>query len=509
MSVAATDTSFQAYTTSTTDSYEMDLDDDFNDILASMDSDEQEVLQFEINDNYDMMKMIEDISFKNPFGTLQPKCNLIISQLDPADPRLLTFIKRIFLKMSNVSKELGKDDPKPIAESVLNKFYKTLYEYTVGLQYTMDCLTLFNIGTENVFEEEHKIVCYKMFEYIREFVLQQRVQLLKESTMNIYKRTVTDASRSRIRYVAGYCVAKLRKKYVQVLKSNMFSCSKASQTTFKEARQTLLILNSFKEEEHYLQQMTSHPDSLIDTERKQNIRHGLTNVTDGMFNFFLNITELCLQKLVNENLTKYGKTMYNNCLEQLLCDMNLYQQFSHMVINKLKGETTEEFSFTLEHVIISEIVDSLVLTSAQICTIYNELVQKYFLVLFAQFCRDVKGVFNITKTMAHRKQIKVSKCSKKSKTLKKQTTKSLEPMDVTAQSPMLPVQPDSEPEPQPGPSYLESDICKKCQQADGELWIQCDSCNSWLHRKCAGLQNAMKWKKYSKAGAKWNCTECE
>jgi len=57
---------------------------------------------------------------------------------------------------------------------------------------------------------------------------------------------------------------------------------------------------------------------------------------------------------VNENLTKYGKTMYNNCLEQLLCDMNLYQQFSHMVINKLKGETTEEFSFTLEHVIISE-----------------------------------------------------------------------------------------------------------------------------------------------------------
>ena len=65
--------------------------------------------------------------------------------------------------MSNVSKELGIDDPKPIAESVLNKFYKTLYEYTVGLQYTMDCLTLFNIGTENVFEKEHRIVCYKIF----------------------------------------------------------------------------------------------------------------------------------------------------------------------------------------------------------------------------------------------------------------------------------------------------------------------------------------------------------
>ena len=58
MSVAATETNFQAYSTITTYSYEMDLDDAFNDILASMDSDEQEVLQFDINNNYDMMKMI-------------------------------------------------------------------------------------------------------------------------------------------------------------------------------------------------------------------------------------------------------------------------------------------------------------------------------------------------------------------------------------------------------------------------------------------------------------------
>ncbi|KAH3787038.1 hypothetical protein DPMN_165157 [Dreissena polymorpha] len=123
MSVAATDTSFQADSTSTTDSYETDLDDDFNDILASIDSDEQEVLQFGINENFDMMKMIEDISFKNPFGTFQPNCNLIISQLDPADPKLLTVIKRIFVKMASVTQELGIDGTEHIAESVLNKFY--------------------------------------------------------------------------------------------------------------------------------------------------------------------------------------------------------------------------------------------------------------------------------------------------------------------------------------------------------------------------------------------------
>ncbi|KAH3845723.1 hypothetical protein DPMN_088006 [Dreissena polymorpha] len=111
--------------------------------------------------------------------------------------------------------------------------------------------------------------------------------------------------------------------------------------------------------------------------------------------------------------------------------------------------------------------------------------------------------------MAHRKQIKVSKSSEKAKTHKKQTTQSFEPMDASVKSPMLPLQADLEPEPPPGPSNLQSDICKKCQWADGKLWIQCDSCNSWLHRKCEGLQNETKWKNYSKDGTEWNCTDCE
>jgi hypothetical protein len=294
-----------------------------------------------------------------------------------------------------------------------------MYEYTLDVQYTMDYLSLFNIGTDNLFEEEHKMVCYMIVEYIRDFILTQRLELLQTQGMNVNRRFVTDASRSRIRYVAGYCVAKLRKKYVQVLQSNMFTKSKTSQTKFKEAKYTLLILNSFKEEEHYLHQVTSEPDSLIDTERKQNVRRGLTNVTDSMFKFFLTLTDLCLAKLINENLIKYGKSMFNNCLEHVLSEKGLFEQFSHMVINKLKEETVEEFSLNQEHMILTELVDSLVLTSAQICSIYNEIINKYFMVLFAQFCRDIKGAFHIMKTMAHRKQIKVSKSSEHTKQKKR------------------------------------------------------------------------------------------
>lgn len=500
---------------SDTTSYEMELEDDFNDILASIESDEQDVLEFDIPGNFNIRTMLAEIRFTKEFGQSRPKCNLIISQLDPENPKLVTFVKKLFFKMSTVLKSLNIDVPEPgtpVPESVLGKFYKQTYEYTTGIQYTMDCLWLFNVGTEQVFEQEHKMVCYMIVEYIRQFLLEQRVQLIQSNVRKITKRFTTDASRSRIRYVAGYCVAKLRKKYLQLLQSNMFSNSKAAQTTFKEARYTLLILNSFKEEEHYLHQVTSDPDSLTDTERKQNVRRGLTNVTDDMFKFFLSLTDMCLAKLINENLTKYGKSMFNNCLEHLLGEKNLYQQFAHMVVKILTLEATEEFSSCQEHKDISELVDTLVITSAQICSIYNELVNNYFMVLFAQFCRDVKGDFHVTKTMAHRKQIKVSKCAEQSIQKKSATEKTDISSAPLAQS--LTVEEQSilhysAPDPQPGTSSMTSDLCKKCLTVEGDQWIQCDSCNEWYHRKCAGLQNARKWRKYSKDGTEWNCKDCE
>ena len=76
----------------------------------------------------------------------------------------------------------------------------------------MDCLALFDIGTDKTFEEGHRIVCYKLVEYIRESPSEKRAQLLHGTSRRVNTRFVTDTSRSRIRYVAGYCVAKLRKK---------------------------------------------------------------------------------------------------------------------------------------------------------------------------------------------------------------------------------------------------------------------------------------------------------
>jgi len=57
------------------------------------------------------------------------------------------------------------------------------------------------------------VLSYQILEFVRLHVIQKKVDLLKLSSGHISRRFVTNASYARIKYVAGYCVFKLRKKY--------------------------------------------------------------------------------------------------------------------------------------------------------------------------------------------------------------------------------------------------------------------------------------------------------
>jgi hypothetical protein len=131
----------------------------------------------------------------------------------------------------------------------------------------------------------------------------------------------------------------------------------------------------------------------------------------------------------------------------------------------------------------------------------------------------------VEKKMAHRKQIRVSsgknvtlgKQSASTKAVKssKKSQKALSSEQLTPSVESTSIHIDSE----PGPSHSEPEqhsendshvICKVCDTHDKETqWIQCDSCNAWLHRKCAGLKHHMKWKKHQRKGSHFFCKECE
>lgn len=99
--------------------------------------------------------------------------------------------------------------------------------------------------------------------------------------------------------------------------------------------------------------------------------------------------------------------------------------------------------------------------------------------------------------MAHRKQIKVSDSKKRGTVKELHSSKQLS-VGATALVP----------ESLPGPSVIVEDLCKKCKTEFSDMLIQCDNCNSWLHRTCAGLTDNKLWKKFSKQSAKWYCGDC-
>ena len=151
-------------------------------------------------------------------------------------------------------------------------------------------------------------------------------------------------------------MSSFRTHYVQLKQTNMFSHLSQSQLSFKEAKIALNVINSLKEVEHYLKEITNDPDSLIDIDGRQNYRRGLTYVTDMCF-------KTCTRKPCQ--------------IQHVPGDSSLYEKTSHFVVTRLHSENVEYFH--------ENTLENIVCTSAQIYQIYNILVQKYFMVLFAQF----------------------------------------------------------------------------------------------------------------------------
>ncbi|WAR09813.1 hypothetical protein MAR_034889, partial [Mya arenaria] len=206
----------------------------------------------------------------------------------------------------------------------------------------------------------------------------------------------------------------------------------------------------------------------------------------------------------------FGKSMYNMCLDHIKQNQSLYPLFISVVVNSCSMAGVVEFD---EDQDINSILEKMVLISSQTCSIFNELIQKYLMVLLSQFRKDFKSSLRVEKTMAHRKQIKVSK--QRSIHTNEPHIGPIEesqpcPLNEPQPGPSKEPQPGPSTEPQPGPSKEpqpdnthetisdDTDLCQKCFSEREEEWIQCDSCNSWFHRQCAGLKNQRLWKKFIK-----------
>ena len=70
--------------------------------------------------------------------------------------------------------------------------------------------------------------------------------------------------------------------------SNCYKTSSEDQKRFNQVCKVKKILNSMRVSEKVIQLTSKYPETLLVTAQKQNISHGLTNISDDLFMFFCN-----------------------------------------------------------------------------------------------------------------------------------------------------------------------------------------------------------------------------
>lgn len=94
---------------------------------------------------------------------------------------------------------------------------------------------------------------------IREFVMKAKAKEAETVSTEIDKREVTHASRARIRYVGGYCVAKVRLKYVIKTPPIDTQINRKKKDDYDNAKDAVEILNRLKQDKKTVLENTEEP----------------------------------------------------------------------------------------------------------------------------------------------------------------------------------------------------------------------------------------------------------
>jgi uncharacterized membrane protein len=295
-------------------------------------------------------------------------------------------------------------EPVPVKAEDITEFYRKATAVETSDSHKLACTTLFQ--KYNKFDKAHSHICYKITMAIRKYLLKEKADLYPTEVKSheLAKRTTTEASKGRIRYVGGYCIHQIRKKYLTLQQSRMYSLNILKQTEFDEASDKISILNSLREEEYFLKKSSCKPETLLDISEKQNLSKGLVHIPDELFDFFEHLCDFILSLLTFENFQRHGEDLHKFVLSKLLTSTDLQREFesvvkSRKIMNSLFFETHDD------------------IPSTYILELFQEILKLFLKVVFNQFRRDILQSYSVSKTMEHRKQVQVKKKKKESQSI--------------------------------------------------------------------------------------------
>jgi transcriptional regulator len=372
--------------------------------------------------------------------------------------------------------------------------------------------------------------------------------------------------RGKVRYVGAMCIAKLKFHLRKSVISNLYNIK--AKLTVQKAHKKLSLLESIEEQYHVLVENSEDIQSLAATQQKQNARNSLLNITDKAAQFFLLLTNMLSHQLTLQGLKVHSSDLLNVVCRQVSEDQSLYKLWCDM----LKQESDDEYDASTLDLYMRDMYTDVTMRFIRVCAKQfrkdikdvlkigkKEAHRKEIVSIHAQrkthpsnmkfndvlvgneqekekshismklavlnnkkffMTRDFNKSALITLCRAYNLNLQLGKLKKEElndilvKAISKETAMPNPSVFHQAATNENPAQGQKKGKGKGnGKSSAKATHCKICKEVESSKqdleWIQCDSCDCWMHRICGGITDDDDWVKISQdVNSTWTCPLC-
>ena len=401
----------------------------------------------------DLRTIIDNARYGNEITEIQAATNRVLDILE--GETILPFCNTQFEKFKSLY-HVTKG-----RQSELTAFYRNLQQHTCSRTYTNDVRRL--MKCDGALNDGHAHASHRLFAELRSIFVQRQISQRTDSTTPEATTCVASTSaagRGTVRYVGGYCVAKIRHRNTCALRRLASSTVPAQRATVRQAQYKLNLLDTIIRSQSQITAHTTDDASVAVTSHRQNLRSSLVHITDPAMCFFQHLTSTVQTTQTMHALNTHVADMYTVSMRQVVSNMDLFEEFYSLFTPELVyTENTDKYIYDLYGDVAKLFV----------ATMTNQLRRK--------FISDVK----VVKQTALRKKV----CRKRSHAKEPKNTKRHRRIQT-------------------------SELCKCCCQpgSEGDEWIQCGVCNSWYHRHCAEIADDQEWQLLQRPQAEFRCHLC-
>lgn len=298
-----------------------------------------------------------------------------------------TFSNKLFHKFSDIFQATcGNVKTVSTDSKIWTAFCTELYNFSVSAEYT----ALVHLISDGEPSDIYYEICSNIFDKVKSLVIEKQSEHLTVSKDTTGKE-ISESVKGKLRYIFGRCVAKCRYHHMKHAKNNMYN--KKSRISVGKAFLKVKMLDSLTTSYADLENNSEYKESLFETQRKQNLSQGLTNIIDSAFLFVQAIEKERLSVQTESNFKLYGTEFLNHCHSVLLENETLFNKWRILFQS---FEQSDKYLF----------IDK---DSADHCLreLYSDIIQRFCRVADNQFRKDFIHKVGKIKTDALRKRVDV------------------------------------------------------------------------------------------------------